>query len=89
VGCGLSGTHQVELLEDHVAQVVDVESQVPSVQARRALPADAREGDVVVDGKVSERLTARAREEVRQARARAFSYSQPSSAAPLTTQRQR
>ena len=43
---------QVELLEDGVAEVVDLESGRTAVVPRRTLPRGVEEGDVLVDGRV-------------------------------------
>ncbi|NVJ26776.1 MULTISPECIES: DUF3006 domain-containing protein [Myxococcus] len=49
-GC-LVGMVQVELLEDTRAQVVRLETGRACTVERSELPVDAREGDVVVDGR--------------------------------------
>ncbi|AKF80411.1 DUF3006 domain-containing protein [Myxococcus faecalis] len=68
-GC-LVGLVQVELLEDTRAQVVRLEGGRACVVERAALPADAREGDVVVDGRVEPEATALRVLEVARRRAR-------------------
>lgn len=65
-------TVQVELVEDEVAQVVLLDTGKAEVVPRGTLPAGAREGDVLVDGKRDAKATAKARRAVRQARSRAF-----------------
>jgi len=64
------GVLQVELLEGPLAQVVDVASGRARTLPRSALPRGAREGDVVVDGRLDPELTARQAAEVRALRAR-------------------
>lgn len=63
--CGSSrSAFAVELLEDEVAQVVDLDSG-RAVNLRRAqLPRGAREGDVIVDGRIDKALSAELRREV-------------------------
>lgn len=63
---------QVELLEDEVAQVVELESGKAKVVPRESLPKGTCEGDIVVDGKKDVKATAEARTAVKEARARAF-----------------
>jgi len=56
---------QVELLEDEVAQVVDLDTGRAGSVPRAALPRRAREGDVVVNGAVDPELTSSLAREVR------------------------
>ncbi|HEX8699379.1 MAG TPA: DUF3006 domain-containing protein [Myxococcaceae bacterium] len=75
MGCGgagqLSGpAWQVEVVEEHQAQVVEVGTLRARVVDRTALPAGAREGDVVVDGRLDPELRARLTREVAEQRAR-------------------
>jgi hypothetical protein len=75
MGCGGTGQSpgqawQVEVVEEHKAQVVEVGTQRPCVVDREALPPGAREGDVVVDGRLDPELRARLAREVAEQRAR-------------------
>ncbi|WP_342380170.1 DUF3006 domain-containing protein [Myxococcus stipitatus] len=54
----LVGMVQVELLEDTRAQVVRLETGQACTVERAALPSEAREGDVVVDGRREPEATA-------------------------------
>lgn len=68
-GCGAAPRAiQVELLEDERAQMVELDSGRARVVPRASLPHSAREGDVVVDGRVDAARTAEARRAVRGAR---------------------
>jgi len=57
---------QVELLEDELAQVVDLDTGKAGTVPRAALPRAAREGDVVVNGAVDPELTGALAREVRE-----------------------
>lgn len=61
---------QVELLEGTRAQVVDLATGRARGLPRSALPSGAREGDLVVDGRLDPELTARQAAEVHERRAR-------------------
>ncbi|HET9449407.1 MAG TPA: DUF3006 domain-containing protein [Aggregicoccus sp.] len=65
-----AGPLQVELLEGARALVVDLEDGRARPLPRAALPRGAREGDVVVDGRVDGERTARQAAELRALRAR-------------------
>ena len=69
VACG-GGAVQVELLEDEVAQVVPVGGGPACTVPRTTLPSNAREGDVVRDGRLDAELGARLAREVAEWRAR-------------------
>ncbi len=64
------GPLQVELLEGARAQVVELGSGRVRTLPRAALPRAAREGDVVVDGRLDPELAARQAGELRALRAR-------------------
>ena len=64
------GPFQVELLEQERALVVDLETGQARPLPRQALPRGAREGDVVVDGRLDPALRARQAAELRALRAR-------------------
>ncbi|MBX5483788.1 MAG: DUF3006 domain-containing protein [Myxococcaceae bacterium] len=66
----LPQTYEVDVLEDDGATVVPRPDGLAKVWHRTALPPEAKEGDVVVDGRVDPILTAQLRDEVREARAR-------------------
>ena len=74
LGCGhglpARSALQVELLEDGVAQVVDLDSGRVGTVPRGALPRSAREGDVVVNGAVDPVLTGALAQQVRELRRR-------------------
>ena len=72
LGCGSSSrsAYQVELVEDEVAQVVDLDSGRAKSVRREALPKGAKEGDVVVNGAVDEALSAELRREIEALRRR-------------------
>jgi len=75
MGCGGTGqlpgqAWQVEVVEEHKAQVVEVRTRRAQVVDREALPPGAREGDVVVDGRLDPELRARLAREVAEQRAR-------------------
>ena len=62
-------TVEVDRIEDEVATVIDRRTgEVEDLPARR-LPKGAQEGQVLVDGRVDEALTAQQRSEVADARA--------------------
>ena len=61
---------QVEVLEEEVAQVVPLGGGEAFTVPRTALPPQAREGDVVREGRVDEELGARLAREVMELRAR-------------------
>lgn len=61
---------QVELIEDEVAQVVDLDSGVERAVPRAALPRGVHEGDVIVDGALDPALTAELRRQVEDLHAR-------------------
>ena len=69
LGCGhvlpTRAALQVELLEEEVAQVVDLDTGRAGVVPRAALPGSAREGDVVVNGAVDPALTEAMAREIR------------------------
>lgn len=67
---GAAGPVRVELLEDERAQVVELETGRARTVERTALPRCAREGDVVVDGRLDPELRARLTREVAERRAR-------------------
>jgi hypothetical protein len=66
----VEGALQVELLEGPRALVVDLGTGRAHPLPRRALPRAAREGDVVVDGRLDPERTARQAAELRALRAR-------------------
>ena len=75
LGCGGAGLSpgqawQVEAVEEHKAQVVELGTQRARVVDRDALPPGAREGDMVVDGRLDPELRARLAREVAEQRAR-------------------
>ncbi len=75
MGCGGTGANpagawQVEVVEEHKAQVVELGTRQAQVVDRGALPPGAREGDVVVDGRLDPELRARLTREVAEQRAR-------------------
>jgi hypothetical protein len=75
MGCGGAGQSsgqgmQVELVEDGKAQVVDRATGKARTVDRSTLPAGAREGDVIVDGRLDPELRARLTREVADLRAR-------------------
>jgi electron transfer flavoprotein alpha/beta subunit len=75
MGCGGAGQSpgqawQVEVVEEQRAQVVELGTRQARVVERSALPAGAREGDVVVDGRLDPELRARLAREVAEQRAR-------------------
>jgi hypothetical protein len=75
LGCGGSGQSpgqawQVEVVVEHKAQVVELGTQRSRVVDRGTLPPGAREGDVVVDGRLDPELRARLAREVAEQRAR-------------------
>ncbi|MDC0714334.1 DUF3006 domain-containing protein [Stigmatella sp. ncwal1] len=61
---------QVEVMEDTRAQVVVLDTGQARTVDRSALPREAREGDVVVDGRLDPELRARMAREVAEIRAR-------------------
>jgi hypothetical protein len=65
-----AGPVRVELVEDTRAQVVELETGRAQTVDRGALPSHAREGDVVVDGRLDAELRARLAREVAETRAR-------------------
>jgi len=67
---GAGGAVQVEVLEDEVAQVVPVGGGKARTVPRSTLPPEAREGDVVRDGRLDAELGARLAREVAEWRAR-------------------
>ena len=68
LACG--GSVQVEVLEDEVAQVVPLGGGPARTVPRAALPPEAREGDVVTEGRLDPERGARLAQEVRAWRAR-------------------
>jgi hypothetical protein len=71
VACGgASGAVQVEVLEDEVAQVVPVGGGKAYTVPRTTLPPEAREGDVVRNGRLDAEHGARLAREVAEWRAR-------------------
>ena len=68
VTCG--GAVRVEVLEDEVAQVVPLGGGPAWTVPRATLPSNAREGDVVRDGRLETELGARLAREVAEWRAR-------------------
>lgn len=54
-----AGRARVELLEDSVAEVVSLRTGAVSHVARKLLPEGAREGDVLVDGRIDLQATRR------------------------------
>ena len=68
-GCGTDGRAvQVELIEDDVAQVTELPGGHAWVVRRATLPAGAREGDVVANGRVDRARTEQLRARVSRAR---------------------
>ncbi|WP_044890967.1 hypothetical protein [Myxococcus hansupus] len=67
---GLWGAVQVELLEDTRAQVVRLETGQACTVERAVLPPEAREGDVVVDGRLEPGQTEARRRDVARIRTR-------------------
>ncbi len=67
---GWAGPVRVELVEDARAQVVDLATGEARTVERSALPRCAREGDVVVDGRLDPELRARLARDVAERRAR-------------------
>lgn len=65
-----AGPVRVELVEDSRAQVVDLATGEARTVERTALPRCAREGDVVVDGRLDPELRARLARDVEERRAR-------------------
>lgn len=65
-----AGEYEVDVIDDGAALVV----KRPELAARHvhpdALPSGAREGDVIVDGRIDHAMSAQLREDVRTARAR-------------------
>lgn len=74
IGCGHAPPQraalQVDLLEDEVAQVVDLDTGRAGTVPRTALPLGTREGDVVVNGAVDPVLTDAMAREIRALHAR-------------------
>jgi hypothetical protein len=75
MGCGGSGQSsgqawQVEVVEEQRAQVVELGTKQARIVDRSSLPPGAREGDVVVDGRLDPELRARLAREVAEQRAR-------------------
>jgi hypothetical protein len=75
MGCGGSGqgsgqVWQVDGVEEDRARVVEVGSGKARTVDRATLPRGAREGDVVVDGRLAPELRARLTREVAETRAR-------------------
>ncbi|MFL5355088.1 DUF3006 domain-containing protein [Archangium sp.] len=71
VACGgAGGAVQVEVLEDEVAQVVPVGGGKAYTVPRTTLPPEAREGDVVRNGRLDAEHGARLAREVAEWRAR-------------------
>jgi hypothetical protein len=75
LGCGGAGQGsgqgvQVDVLEDGRARVVELGSGKAQTVDRSSLPSGAREGDVVVDGRLDPELRARLTREVAELRAR-------------------
>lgn len=66
--CGAGGAVVVDVLEETHARVVPRRGGPACTVSRAELPADVREGDVVVDGRVDAEATARARAQVAAAR---------------------
>jgi hypothetical protein len=89
-----SSPWQVEVLEETRAQVVELDTGRARHVDRASLPREAREGDVVVDGRLDPELRARLAQEVAQARARRTVPPPPglnlegSPAPPLTARRE-
>ncbi len=67
---GCPGPVRVELVEEARAQVVDLRTGEARTVERSTLPRRAREGDVVVDGRLDPELRARLAREVAERRAR-------------------
>ncbi|ADO70517.1 DUF3006 domain-containing protein [Stigmatella aurantiaca] len=61
---------QVEVVEDTRVQVVELDTGRARTVDRSTLPREAREGDVVVDGRLDPELRARMAQEVAEVRAR-------------------
>ena len=70
VVAGGAGPVRVELVEEAQAQVVDLGTGEVRTVERAGLPRCAREGDVVVDGRLDPELRARLAREVAEKRAR-------------------
>jgi hypothetical protein len=75
MGCGGAGQGsgagvQVDVLEDGRARVVELGTGKAQTVERASLPAGAREGDVVVDGRLDPELRARLTREVAEIRRR-------------------
>ena len=75
VGCGGAGPGsgpgvQVDVVEDTRARVVELGTGKARTVDRASLPAGAREGDVVVDGRLDPALRAQLTREVAELRAR-------------------
>jgi hypothetical protein len=75
MGCGGAGQGsgqglQVDVLEEGRARVVELETGKARTVDRGTLPKGAREGDVVVDGRLDPELRARLTREVAETRAR-------------------
>ena len=71
VACGGAGSAvQVEVLEDEVARVVPLGGGPARTVPRATLPSNAREGDVVRDGRLDAEHGARLAREVAEWRAR-------------------
>jgi hypothetical protein len=75
MGCGGAGQGsgqavQVDGVEEGKARVVELETGKARTVDRSTLPAGAREGDVIVDGRLDPELRARLTREVAEARAR-------------------
>ncbi len=75
IGCGgvkqgSGPAWQVEVVEEERAQVVELETGKTRIVDRSTLPSGAREGDVVVDGRLDPELRARLAREVAEARPR-------------------
>lgn len=89
-----SGGWQVEVLEETRAQVVELDTGRAQSVDRATLPREAREGDVVVDGRLDPELRARMAREVAEVRARRAVPAPPgldlegSPAPPLTVRRE-
>lgn len=75
MGCGGAGQGsgqgmQVDVIEDGRARVVELSTGKARTVDTRSLPAGAREGDVVVDGRLDPELRARLTREVADLRKR-------------------
>lgn len=69
-GQGSGQAWQVEVVDEQRAQVVELGTGQVRYTDRSALPPGAREGDVVVDGRLDPELRARLAREVAEKRAR-------------------